>query len=149
MKELKETMNWTSSTEISSTGRTNAHSIGASDGCRKIRHPGIGAGLSVSGDQVKKEVKHQLNRRLQDRHRCIQHTMFQTYHVPETMSSEQKRSLQHRLNRWCVGARRRSNDVSKGNDYKMIKSHRLNRHHSIGSTDGCQLSCRSVREANG
>ena len=75
--------------------------------------------------------------------------MHSTYHVPETMSSEHERSLQHQLNRWCVGARRRSNDVSKGKCYKMIKSHRLNRHHSIGSTDGCQLSCRSVREANG
>src|SRR6185436_11979214 len=71
------------------------------------------------------------------------------YHCPETMSSEQERSLQHQLNRWCVGARRRSNDVSKDNGYKMIKGHRLNRHHSIGSTDGCQLSCRSVRESNG
>src|SRR6185436_18201864 len=76
-KELKETLNWTSSTEISSTGRTDAHSIGASDGCRKIRRPGISAGLSASGDQVKKEVKNRLNRRLQDRHRCIQRTMFQ------------------------------------------------------------------------
>ena len=54
-KELKETLNWTSSTETSSTGRTDAHSIGASDGCRKIRRPNFGAKLSVSGDQVKKE----------------------------------------------------------------------------------------------
>ena len=54
-KELKETLNWTSSTETSSTGRIDAHSIGASDGCRKIRRSGFGAKLSVSGDQVKKE----------------------------------------------------------------------------------------------
>ena len=60
-KELKKMLNWTSSTEISSTGKTDAHSIGASDGCRKIRRPSIGAGLSTSGDQVKKEVKHRLN----------------------------------------------------------------------------------------
>ena len=53
-KTLKEMLNWTSSTEISSTGRTDAHSIDASDGCRKIRRPGIGAGLSAYGDQVKK-----------------------------------------------------------------------------------------------
>src|SRR6185312_17525706 len=76
-KELKETLNWTSSTEISSTGRTDAHSIGASDGCRKIRRPGFGTCLCASGDQVKKEVKHRLNRRCQERHRCIQRTMFQ------------------------------------------------------------------------
>ena len=54
-KELKEMMNRTSSTEISSTGRTDAHSIGASDGCRKIRRPDFGARLSASGDQVNKE----------------------------------------------------------------------------------------------
>jgi len=61
-KELKKTLNWTSSTEISSTGRTDAYSIGAFDGCRKIRRLAIGASLSASGDQVKKQVKHQLNR---------------------------------------------------------------------------------------
>ena len=44
-----------SSTEISSTGRTDAYSIGASDGCRKIRRLGFGASLNASGDQVKKE----------------------------------------------------------------------------------------------
>src|SRR6185312_2956299 len=70
-------LNWTISTEISSTGRTDAYSIGASDGCRKIRRPGIGARLSTSGDQVKKEVKHWLNRRCQVKHRCIQHIMIQ------------------------------------------------------------------------
>ena len=46
-KELKKTLNWTSSTEISSIGRTDAYSIGASDGCRKFRRPGIGASLST------------------------------------------------------------------------------------------------------
>jgi len=76
-KELKKTLNWTSSTEISSTGRTDAYSIGASDGCRKIRRPGIGVRLSASGDQVKKEVKHRLNRQCQVKHRGIQRTMFQ------------------------------------------------------------------------
>src|SRR6185312_3500356 len=76
-KELKETLNWTSSTKISSTGRTDAYSIGASDGCRKIRCLGIGARLSASGSQVKKEVKHRLNRQCQVKHRFIQHTMFQ------------------------------------------------------------------------
>ena len=69
-------LNWTSSTEISSTGRTDTYSIGASDGCRKIRRPGIGARLSASRDQVKKEVKHRLNRRCQVKHRCNQRTMF-------------------------------------------------------------------------
>ena len=54
-KQLKETLNWTSPTEISSTGRTDAYSIGASDSCRKIRQPGLGARLSTSVDQVKKE----------------------------------------------------------------------------------------------
>ena len=46
-------MKWTSSIENKSTRRTDALSIGASDGCRKIRHPGIGASLSASGDQGK------------------------------------------------------------------------------------------------
>src|SRR6185437_11508004 len=76
-KELKEMLNWTSSTEISSTGRTDAYSIGASDGCRKIRRPGFGTNLCASGDQVKKEVKHGMNQWCQERHRCIQCTMFQ------------------------------------------------------------------------
>ena len=52
-KELKETLNWMSSTKISSTGRTDAYSIGASDGCRKIRCPGFGTSLCTSGDHVK------------------------------------------------------------------------------------------------
>src|SRR6185312_12720836 len=76
-KELKEMLNWTSSTETSSTGRTDAYSISASDGCRKIRRPGFGARLSASRDQVKKEVKHRLNRRSIQRHRCNRCTMFQ------------------------------------------------------------------------
>jgi len=76
-KELKKTPNWTSSTETSSTGRTDAHNIGASVGCRKIRRPGFGTSLCASGDQVKKEVKHRMNRRFQERHRCIQCIMFQ------------------------------------------------------------------------
>ena len=54
-KELKETLNWTGSSEISSTGTTDAYSIGASDGGRNIRRPGFGARLGASGDQVKKE----------------------------------------------------------------------------------------------
>ena len=56
-KELKETLNWMSSAENSSTERTDACSIGASDGCRKVRRPGIGASLTTkwrsSEDQVK------------------------------------------------------------------------------------------------
>ena len=60
-------LNWTSSTEISSTGRTDAYSIGASDGCRKIGRPGFGTSLCASGDQVKKEAKHRMNRRCQER----------------------------------------------------------------------------------
>jgi hypothetical protein len=39
--ELKEMLNWKSSTETSSTERTDAPSIGASDGCRKIRRPAM------------------------------------------------------------------------------------------------------------
>ena len=39
-KELKQTLNWTSSAENRGTGRTDAYSIGASDGCRKIRRLG-------------------------------------------------------------------------------------------------------------
>ena len=58
-------------------GCTDAHSIGASDGCRKIRRPGFGTSLCASRDQVKKEVQHRMNRRRQPRHRCIGCTMFQ------------------------------------------------------------------------
>ena len=76
-KELKETLNWTSSTEISSTGRTDAHSIGASDGCRKNRCPSFVTSLCASEDQVKKEVKDRMNRRRHEKHRCIQCTIFQ------------------------------------------------------------------------
>ena len=61
-------------------------------------------------------------------------SVHSTYYVPETLSSVQQPSLQHRLNRWCVGARRRCNDVSKGNGYLRIKCHRKNRRLSIGST---------------
>ena len=56
-KELKEMLNWMSYAENGSTGKTDACSIGASDGCRKFRRPGIGANLSTkwrsSEDQVK------------------------------------------------------------------------------------------------
>jgi hypothetical protein len=46
-KELKETLNWMSSAENRSIGRTDAYSIGASVDCRKFRRPGIGASLST------------------------------------------------------------------------------------------------------
>jgi len=55
-KELKEMLNWMSSAENSSTRRTDAIGIGASDGCRKFRRPGYGTSLCASRDQVKKEV---------------------------------------------------------------------------------------------
>ena len=70
-------LNWTSSTAISSTGRTDSCNIGASDGCRKIRCSGFGTSRCASRDQVKKEVKHRMNRRCQERHWCIQCIMFQ------------------------------------------------------------------------
>src|SRR6185312_14182375 len=76
-KELKETLNWTSSTEISSTGRTDAIGIGASDGCRMNRRPGYWHKSVRLWRSCEDQVKHRLNRRLQDRHRCIQRTMFQ------------------------------------------------------------------------
>src|SRR6185503_18097440 len=44
--------------------------------------------------------------------------------VPETMSSAQKKFLQHRFNRRCIGAYHRCNDVSV---QKKILQHRLNR----------------------
>ena len=54
-KELKETLNWTSSTETSSTGRTDAPSIGASDGRlseypRSRLGPAGGQGLNLAGE---------------------------------------------------------------------------------------------------
>ena len=45
-------------------------------------------------------------------------------YVPETMSSTQEKILQHRFNRWCIGAYRRCNDVSY---QKKTLQHRLNR----------------------
>ena len=54
-KELKETLNWTSSAENRGTGRTDAQAsvhpmvVGRSDALV------FGASLSASGDQVKKE----------------------------------------------------------------------------------------------
>src|SRR6185437_7639817 len=105
-------LNWMSSTEISITGRTDAYSIGASDGCRKIRRPGFGTGRSEAPDEptMSREA-----------------SVHSTYYVPDTLSSVQQPSLQHRLNRWCVGARRRCSDVSKSNGYLRIKCHRKNR----------------------
>src|SRR6185312_1108167 len=116
-KELKETLNWTSSTEISSTGRTDAYSIGASDGCQKIRRP-VRLWRS-SEDRSEAPDEPTVSREA---------SVHSTYYIPETMSSAQQPSLQHRLNRWCVGAKRRSNDVSKSNGYMEIKRHKLNRH---------------------
>ena len=45
-------------------------------------------------------------------------------YVPETMSRAQKKFLQHRFNRRCIGAYHRCNDVSV---QKKILQHRLNR----------------------
>ena len=44
--------------------------------------------------------------------------------IPETMSSAQKKFLQHRFNRQCIGAYHRCNDVSA---QEKIIQHRLNR----------------------
>ena len=45
-------------------------------------------------------------------------------YVPETMSRAQKKFLQHRFNRRCIGAYHRCNDASV---QKKILQHRLNR----------------------
>ena len=79
---------------IRSTGRTDAKGIGASDACRKIRHPGVcEAPVEPTGSQ--------------------QASVHWAYNVPETMPSDQKKILQHRMNRWCIGTKRRCNDVSR------------------------------------
>ena len=51
--------------------------IGASDGCRINRRLGIGASFGARRDQVKTAFRHRFNRRVRDRHRCIQHTIVQ------------------------------------------------------------------------
>ena len=92
MKELKETLNWTSSTEISSTRRTDAYSIGASDGCRKIRwlwHKHVRLWRS-SEERSEAPVEPTVLREA---------SVHSTYYVSETLSSVQQPSLQHRLNR--------------------------------------------------
>src|SRR6185369_2828724 len=82
-----------------------------------------------------KFLQHRLNRRSKKGHRCNGRPLYQrrcqvprrsffstgstdgaSVHwpsfVPETMSSAQKKFLQHRFNRRCIGAYHRCNDVS-------------------------------------
>ena len=117
---------------IRSTGRTDAMGIGASDGSRKNRRHGT---LVQKGVEAKSAYRHRLNRRVKKGHRCIGRPLYQrrcqvprksvfstgstdgaSVHwpsfVPETMSSAQEKCLQHRFNRWGIGAYHRCNDVS-------------------------------------
>ena len=100
-------LNWTSSTEISSTGWTDAISIGASDGCRKHRCPAVwhkSVRLWTSSEATSEASDEPMVSR--------EASVHWTYCVPETMQVAQEPSLQHRLNRWSIGAYHRCNDVS-------------------------------------
>ena len=77
---------------IRSTGRTDAMGIGASDGSRKNRRHGT---LVQKGVEAKSAYRHRLNRRSKKRASVHWPSV-----VPETMSSAQKKCLQHRFNRW-------------------------------------------------
>ena len=104
------------SSSVSSTGRTDAWSTGASDGCRKIRRHGI---LVQEEIEAKSAYRHRLNRWSKKRA-----SVLWAYCVPETMSSVQEKFLQHRFNRRCIGAYHRCNDVSA---QEKILWHRINR----------------------
>ena len=62
------------SSSVSSTGRTDAMGIGASDGSRKNRRHGT---LVQKGVEAKSAYRHRLNRRSKKGHRCIGRPMFQ------------------------------------------------------------------------
>ena len=62
------------SSSVSSTGRTDAMGIGASDGSRKNRRHGT---LLQKGVEAKSAYRHRLNRRSKKGHRCIGRPMFQ------------------------------------------------------------------------
>ena len=65
---------------VSSTGRTDAMGIGASDGNRKNRRHGT---VVQKGVKAKSAYRHQLNRWFKKGHQCIGRTMYQRrYQVP-------------------------------------------------------------------
>ena len=75
---------------FSSTGRTDAIGIGASDGCRMIRWPG----------NWHKSVRLWTSSEAPDKLMVSREALVHwTYCVPETMQVAQEPSLQHRLNR--------------------------------------------------
>ena len=117
-------LNWTSSTEISSTGRTDAYSIGASDGSRKIRRPGFGTSLCLwRSSEERSEAPDELTV-------SREASVHPTYCVPETLSSVQQPSFQHRMNRCPVGASVGAMTSARCNGYMKIKCHRKFRRHS-------------------
>ena len=79
-------------------------SIGASDGCRKNRRHSI---LVQKEIEAKSAYKHRMNRWFKKGA-----SVHWAYCVPETMQVAQEPSLQHRLNRWSIGAYHRCNNVS-------------------------------------
>ena len=108
--------------------------LGSSDDKEKI---GVARpkGPPLRGFEAKSAYRHRLNRRSKKGHRCIGRPLYQrqcqvprrsffstgstdgaSVHwpsfVPETMSSAQEKCLQHRFNRWGIGAYHRCNDVS-------------------------------------
>jgi len=68
-----------------------------------------------------------------------QASVHSTCYYSESMSISEKSSLQHRLNRWRVGARHRFNDISRRRWSAMtmwqVQCDRLNWYPSIGLTD--------------
>ena len=62
------------SSSVSSTGRTDAMGIGASDGSRKNRRHGT---LVQKGVEAKSAYRHRLNRRVKKGHRCIGRPLYQ------------------------------------------------------------------------
>ena len=128
-----------SSAENRSTERTDACNIGASDGCRKFRRPGNGANLSAEWNQVKSTLRHRMNRRCKKRHRCIQRTMFQRRcQVPR--SQVFSTGLTDGASEHSIGA---MTSVEEGGPTAspVAVCDRLNRRHSIGSSNGPWSCC--------
>ena len=108
--------------------------------------PCIGARLSASGDQVKKKIKHRLNRRCQVKHRCIQHTMFQR-RCQVSRSQIFSTNLTDGASDHSVGAMMLAEEGGPTASLVAVCD-RLTDALSIGLTDGPWSRCNCVREAN-
>jgi len=82
------------SSSVSSTGRTDAKGIGASDACRKNRRHGT---LVQKGVEAKSANRHRLNRRVKMGHRCIGRPLYQRRcQCPGKVSSAPVQPMGHR-----------------------------------------------------